>query len=292
MPEHEAGFSCPSLSCRNLGGVESRMGGKKCAIQLAVLPVVLAAANLKAHAGTVDATYSITLAGLTIGRASLSGVVDHASYKINVSAALTGIAGAFTRGQGTGTAQGGLGGADPRSNGFAVTASSGSNTRTIQIGAAGGNVRGVSIEPPLDLPQQGRVPLKDQHKMGVLDPISALVMPVRGSNPLDKANCERRLPVFDGTQRFDVVLSFAGFRQVKSESGYIGPVLVCSARYVPVAGHRPDRRAVKFMAENRQMDTWLAPVNGGKTLMPFRISVRTMVGLSVIEARRFQSSEP
>jgi hypothetical protein len=268
------------------------MGGNRCAIRLLALPLICATAIADVRAGTVDATYSITLAGLTIGRASLSGVVDHASYKINVSAALTGLAGAFTRGQGSGTAQGGLGGSDPRSNGFAVTASSGSNSRTIQIGATSGNVRGVSIDPPLELPQEGRVPLKEQHKVGVLDPISALVMPVRGSNPLDKANCERRLPVFDGTQRFDVVLSFVGVRQVKSETGYSGPVLICSARYVPVAGHRPDRRAVKFMAENRNMDTWLAPVNGGKVLMPFRISVRTMVGLSVIEASRFQSSEP
>lgn len=242
------------------------------------------------RAGTVDATYSITLAGLTIGRASLSGVVENGTYNLNVSAALTGLVGAITNGSGSGTARGGLGNGRPLSNGFAVTATSGSASRTIQIGAAGGNVRGVSIEPPLELPNEGRIPLREQHKQGVLDPISALVMPVRNGNPLDKGNCERRLPVFDGTQRFDVVLSYAGTRQVQSEDGYSGPVLVCSARYVPVAGHRPDRRAVKFMIENRQIDTWLAPVNGGRALMPYRISVRTMVGTSVIEARRFQSS--
>lgn len=241
------------------------------------------------RAGTVDATYSITLAGLTIGRASLSGVVENGSYSINVSAALTGLAGALTNGSGSGTARGGLGSA-PLSNGFAVTAQSGSTARTVQISASSGNVRGVSIEPPLELPTEGRVPLREQHKLGVIDPISALVMPVRNGNALDKANCERRLPVFDGTQRFDVVLSYAGTRNVRSEEGYSGPVLVCSARYVPVAGHRPDRRAVKFMIENRNIDTWLAPVNGGRALMPYRISVRTMVGTSVIEARRFQSS--
>lgn len=243
-----------------------------------------------ARAGTVDASYSISLAGLTIGKASLSGVVENGSYKINVSAALTGLIGVFTQGSGSGSAQGGLGSALPLSNGFSVTASNGSLTRTIQIGASSGNVRGVTIEPPIELPMEGRVPLRAQHRQGVLDPISALVMPVRNGNPLDKANCERRLPVFDGTQRFDIVLSFAGIRNVQSESGYSGPVLVCTARYVPVAGHRPERRAIKFMTENRNIDTWLAPVNGGKTLMPYRISVRTMVGTSVIEARRFQAA--
>jgi hypothetical protein len=241
-------------------------------------------------AGTVDATYSITLAGLTIGKASLSGVVENGSYKINVSAALTGLVGALTQGSGSGSAQGGLGGSTPLSNGFAVTASNGSLTRTIRMGVSSGNIRGVNIDPPIELPQEGRVPLRPQHRQGVLDPISALVMPVRNGNPLDRSNCERRLPVFDGTQRFDVVLSFAGIRNVQSEAGYSGPVLVCSARYVPVAGHRPERRAVKFMAENRAIDAWLAPVNGGRALMPYRISVRTMVGTSVIEARRFQAS--
>lgn len=250
----------------------------------------LACLASEAGAGTVDATYSITLAGLTIGRASLSGVVENGSYNINVSAALTGLMGAITQGSGSGTARGGIGSMAPLSNGFAVTATNGSSSRTVQIGASSGNVRGVTIEPPLELPMEGRIPLREQHRQGVVDPISALVMPVRNGNPLDKANCERRLPVFDGTQRFDVVLTFAGVRNVESDEGYSGPVLVCQARYVPVAGHRPDRRAVKFMIENRNMDTWLAPVNGGRALMPYRISVRTMVGTSVIEARRFQSS--
>jgi Protein of unknown function (DUF3108) len=243
-----------------------------------------------ARAGTVDASYTITLAGLTIGRASLSGVVENGSYKVNVSAALTGLIGVFTQGSGSGSAQGGMSVAAPLSNGFSVTASNGTLARTIQITATSGNVRGVSIDPPIELPMEGRVPLQNQHRQGVLDPISALVMPVKNGDPLHKANCERRLPVFDGTQRFDIVLSFAGIRNVQGESGYSGPVLVCTARYVPVAGHRPDRRAIKFMTENRNIDTWLAPVNGGKALMPYRISVRTTVGTSVIEARRFQSA--
>lgn len=266
-----------------------RRGSGRLFLRLAVCLVGVQAVGL-ARAGTVDASYSISLAGLTIGKANLSGVVEDSAYQIHVSAALTGLVGVFAKGSGYGSAQGGLGGAAPLSNGFSVTASNGTLSRTIQIGAVGGNVRGVSIEPPIDLPTEGRVPLQNQHRLGVLDPISALVMPVRNGNPLDRANCERRLPVFDGTQRFDIVLSFAGIRNVQSESGYSGPVLVCAARYVPVAGHRPDRRAIKFMIENRNIDTWLAPVNGGRMLMPYRISVGTMVGTSVIEARRFQAA--
>lgn len=263
------------------------------AVRMACMAALsLTAGSFSVQAGTVEANYLITLAGLTVGKANLSGVVEQGSYTLNVSAALTGLMGAISKGNGAATAQGALASQGVLSNGFSLRASNGTTTRTIQIGVASGTVRGVTIEPPFETDQADRVPLRDPHKAGVVDPVSALIMPSRTADPLDKANCDRRLPVFDGTQRFDIVLTYVGTRQVKSESGYSGPVLVCSARYVPVAGHRPERRVTKFMIENRAMDAWLAPVNGGKTLIPYRISVKTMIGTSVIEARRFTSSGP
>ena len=69
--------------------------------------------------------------------------------------------------------------------------------------------------------------------------------------------------------------------------GYSGPVIVCNARYLPVAGHRPDRPGTQFMSDNRDLSVWLAPVEGTRVLMPIRISVRTMMGTSVIEATRW-----
>lgn len=249
----------------------------------------LVCAAIPAQAGTVEASYTISLAGLTIGKASLSGTVEKESYTLNLSAALTGLVGAVTKGSGSGTARGAFGGM-PLTNGFAMQANNGSITRSIQFGAAGGSIKSVSIEPPLEIGPEGRVPLQPQHRVNVIDPLSALVMPSKTADPLDKSNCERRLPVFDGTARFDVVLTFAGVRNVKADRGYSGPVLMCSARYVPVAGHRPDRRAVKFMQENRDISAWLVPVNNGTALMPYRISVRTMIGTSVIEANRFIAS--
>ena len=92
--------------------------------------------------------------------------------------------------------------------------------------------------------------------------------------------------MFDGYTRFDVALTYVGEREV-SAKGYTGPVAICAARYVPIAGHRRDRPATKFMAENKDIEVWLAPVAGAQVLMPFRISVRTMVGTAVIEASEF-----
>ena len=253
--------------------------------------VVLLAAGGPALSAQLDAQYTITLAGLTIGKAHLSGQIGNERFSLNLNSSLTGLAGAVTRGRGAATAQGSLNGAGVLSNGFSLSASNGQMTRTIQIGARGGAVGAVVIDPPFE-EKPDRVPVRPTHKAGVADPLSALVMPSRGGNPLDPANCNRTIPVFDGSQRFDIVLSYTGVRDVNDAKGYRGRVLVCAARYVPVAGHRPNRRVTKFMAENRNMDAWLAPVNGGKVLVPYRISVRTLVGTTVIEAETFLASAP
>jgi hypothetical protein len=150
---------------------------------------------------------------------------------------------------------------------------------------ASGNVSGIEITPPID-PKADRVPLLDIHKRNVVDPVSALIMPVAGQGPiLDPAACNRTIPVFDGAGRFDVTLSFASTQTV-DVPGFKGQVLVCQARYTPIAGHRTGRKATQFMAENRDMETWLAPVPNTRILVPVKISVRTMIGTTVIDATR------
>ena len=123
---------------------------------------------------------------------------------------------------------------------------------------------------------------------GIVDPLSGMVaVAANPARPQDAANCNRTIPVFDGTQRFNIVLSFAETRLVRKPS-FTGNVLVCNIRYVPIAGHRTLRPSVKFMAENRDMSVWLAPVAGTRFLLPIRISVRTMIGTSVVEAERWR----
>jgi hypothetical protein len=41
------------------------------------------------------------------------------------------------------------------------------------------------------------------------------------------------------------------------------------------------------MAENKDIEIWLAPVGAAKVLMPFRVSLRTMMGTAVAEASEF-----
>jgi hypothetical protein len=239
------------------------------------------------EAASVNVDYAITLAGLPIGTAELTANLDGPRYRTNIQARLTGLAGAVTGGKGAADASGVITSAQPSPNAFAVTARNSNDQRTVRIGMTGGAVRAVSIEPPFIDDKPDRVPVKEAHKRGVLDPVSAILMPVFGrGEPISPATCNRTLPVFDGAARYDIVLSYAQTRQVE-KPGYQGPVVVCNARYVPVAGHRPERPATKFMVENRDLSVWLAPVEGTRVLLPVRISVRTMIGTSVVEATRW-----
>ena len=154
------------------------------------------------------------------------------------------------------------------------------------MGLTAGNVAAVEISPPID-EKADRVPVKDEDKKGVIDPVSALLMPAIGSGKLmDTANCNRTIPIFDGAARFDVVLSY-DTTQAVDKPGYKGPVLVCKARYVPISGHRALRPSTKFMQENKDMSVWLVPLEAQRVLVPVKISVRTMVGTSVVEASRW-----
>ena len=48
--------------------------------------------------------------------------------------------------------------------------------------------------------------------------------------------------------------------KVTAEKGYAGPVVVCSAGYEPIAGHRASTPLVKYVSEGREMEIALAPV--------------------------------
>jgi hypothetical protein len=164
------------------------------------------------------------------------------------------------------------------------TRAAGERTETIRMAMSGGAVSYDEVRPPL--PPRPRVPVTDADRRGVIDPVSALLIPTE-SDRLAPAMCQRTLPIFEGTERFDIVLSYLRTEQIRSGRGYRGPALVCRARYRAIAGHRRGARQVEYMEHNDTIEAWLAPVRGAHLLVPWRISLGTIVGTLVIEADRF-----
>lgn len=233
----------------------------------------------------VNVGYSIRLLGLSLGTAGLSAKISPSSYEMELSAQLSGVATIVTKAQGGARSSGSIEQGRVLSRAYATASSNSRETRTVRMALNGGAVRSVEVVPPPE-PHPDRVPVTEAHKRGVVDPLSALVMPIAGRGDLiGPAACDRTIPVFDGYARFDVTLSYAGAKQVQSPA-YSGPVAVCKARYKAIAGHRANRKQTDYMEKNRQMEVWLMPVEGARVVTPYRIQVATQVGQLVIEATR------
>ncbi len=243
-----------------------------------------------ARADVLHATYRVSLIGLPIGAVNLNADLTPTSYAIVGDAKLTGIAKLFTNARGASAGTGAIVQGHVSPTTFATIAADSHMTRTIRMALAGNAVTGIDISPPFqDKPD--RVPLEPGDKRGVVDPVGAVIIPAPASGPmLSPAACERKIPIFDGYTRFDITLSYVGERTV-SAKGYHGPVVVCAARYVPISGHQRNRPATKFMADNKDLEVWLAPIASDHVLFPFRVSVRTMIGTTVVEAEQFRIEE-
>jgi hypothetical protein len=241
-------------------------------------------AAASASAEVLHARYTVSIIGLPVGTAGLNGVIAPTTYRLDLSARLTGLAGLITSFKGAATAAGAFYAGKPLPTAYATSTSAGDASRIIRMAMSAGTVRGVEIIPPIE-ERPDRIPVTPADKRGIVDPVSAMLVPV-AAPAVGPEVCSRTLPVFDGYARFDIALSYAGQHEVRTK-GYSGPVAVCSVRYVPIAGHRPSHKPTQFMADNHDVEAWFAPIGGSHVFAPYRIAVRTMIGMTVIEASEF-----
>jgi Protein of unknown function (DUF3108) len=260
-------------------------------VAAAAAAVALASADA-AHAqtrshGTLDGHYTATLAGIPVGKGVWMVEISDNEYSVAASGRTTGLLNVFASGRGTSATRGVMNAGKPVSANYSQTVVYDKKTDDVRIALSGGNVKDYRAEPP-PTPVPDRVPVTDAHRRGVVDPMSGGLMVVAGSgDPLRPDACKRTIAVFDGRGRFDITMSYKRMDQVRAEKGYQGPVVVCMVRYHPVSGHRPNRWAIKYLMETRDIEAWLAPIAGTRVLVPYRIALPTTLGPAVLEATQF-----
>lgn len=233
-----------------------------------------------ARAGEVQALYAVSFMGIGIARASLSLKVERGAYAAKLHISTAGLARIVSSEESFVDAKGYVGRSlvpasyELMSRGDAVT--------QVSMTLGGGNVRSLKAIPEL-IEREDRVPVTSASKRHVTDPLSAAIVPVPRD---DKDTCDRTLPVFDGWTRYDIKLSYAGTDAVDMP-GYKGDAVRCSARWVPVAGHRDGTKSTEFMRDNRDLDVWYVPMADGKVMVPSKISVKTMRGMLQVMATQF-----
>ncbi|HET9717067.1 MAG TPA: DUF3108 domain-containing protein [Pseudolabrys sp.] len=244
--------------------------------------------NLPASAqARLEARYSARLAGLPIGSGSWAIDFAESHYSATVNGSTTGLLRAFTGGQGNASARSTLNGGRVVSAIYAANVVTRKKTDSIRITINNGNVKDLAVDPPQDEDPQ-RVPLTQADQRGVLDPMTASLVRMPGNGDLlSPEACQRTLAVFDGRLRYDLQFAFKRMDKVKAAKGYAGPVVVCAAYFSPVAGFVPSRTAIRYLAHQRDMEVWLAPVAGTRVLVPFRAQGPTPLGQAVLEASEF-----
>ena len=239
--------------------------------------------------GKLEAHYSATLAGIPIGKGNWLIDINDTQFKAAASGVTTGLIRVFLGGEGTSTAHGTLQAGQPTSSVYTSTINTRQKIDEVRLKIENGDLTESKVDPPLDKDPE-RVPLTAAHRHGILDPMTASLMAVPGTGrPLSPESCQRTVAIFDGRMRYDLQLTFKRMETVKAEKGYAGKVLVCAVRFSPIAGYIPSRSAIKYLAKERDIEVWLAPIEGTRVLVPFLAQLPTPIGEAVLKATQFVS---
>jgi hypothetical protein len=255
----------------------------------AIVAVVLVCGVVgRAHAqGKLDARYTASLWGLSIGSGSWQVTVDEDRYAIGANGGTSGVLRLFANGTGNGAVSGTVSGGRLVAAGYAMTITNDGSIDQIDMVFAASKVKQVTPPP---IPSPDRVPLTDAHYHGVTDPLTGSLVRVGGTeDPVSPKACQGATAMFTGRIRFDVRREFKRMEHVQANEGYQGPVVVCGMYFTPIAGYNPGRASIKYLTQVKDMEVWLAPIANTRILAPFRVSIPTPFGLGVLQATEFVS---
>jgi Protein of unknown function (DUF3108) len=167
----------------------------------------------------------------------------------------------------------------------------GERGQTIRMGFRDQKVTALTIVPPSPAPGPEFVPLTEASTHDALDPLAAILAMSRVKG--DANPCNRRLAIFDGKQRFDLVLTAAGQQRVPEVRPSGQPVMgpVCNVRYVPVAGFKDNAETSRLSKENG-IQIAFRPVPSANLVVPYQITVPTPAGTATITLQRMDIVAP
>ncbi len=256
---------------------------------LAIAAGVFAAAVATGSQAAADAKfrgfYRVYFAGVKIGKAGIIASFSNDAYALASTGVVAGVAKFFTDSRGDARSNGTIVDGRLKSDGYALSITDKEGAESVNINLAAGKVTNVVHAPPQpDRPD--RIPVEPAHLENVLDPMSAFMG--KPQSATGQGVCNRTVSIFDGLQRFDLALNYSHTVRVTAKmNGYTAPAYVCKARFRPISGYRPGRKAIQYMIKNRDMEIWIAPLGNTGFFAPIRVHVGTAFGPAVAEAEEF-----
>lgn len=256
----------------------------------------LALLSLAAHAGekpdaksgeawpiTVQARYSLRYQGIEVGRLDINSNTTTKTYSLTGSSKVSVLFGAVSW-SGSSSVSGAIERGAPAPAAYSFNWRQNKKAGTIQIGFKDSVAAEVAVKPAPRI-KSDTVPLTPAHKAGALDPMSAILMLTKADS---RPPCDRRVSVFDGKQRYDIVLTPKRQVRLASSSGGGGrpeAAHVCRIMYEPIAGHR-NNEDTKTYASNRDAEIVLRRIPGSEMLIPHSVTIPTSWGTGTMVTER------
>lgn len=252
---------------------------------VAATPTIASAAE-----ATIRASYAATLAGFPVGAGTLNfGVGENGDWRAALAAEVRGLATLVANRSATASASGRASAATISSRDYRLAIDGGSMPNHVSVGFSGGAVTDVSATELRFPGWDRRVPLKPEHKRGVIDPLAAFLIAVpAGKDPMNPSMCNHTAKVFDGRVRYDLRMVYGARMEVQGREGYNGPALVCAVSYKPIAGFRPLSPEEEKFERNLEFSIWFVPVVEAGVMLPYKVVIGTPVGLLQVYAHRFE----
>jgi hypothetical protein len=234
---------------------------------------------------TVHARYRLSYLGLTVGQIDMMSTTASGRYTMVGSGKVTALLGAV-KWSGSSSASGTIENGTPLPAAFSNTVTNSKKSWATELRYKDRNAPDITITPPPGDPPPDLVPLTPAHKTGALDPLSALMMLTKADG---RPPCARRLPIFDGKQRYDLVFSFKRMTRLATSKENAGSevAVVCRVAYEPIAGHRANDDTKAYVA-NRDTEVVLRRIPGTEMMIPHSVTIPTAWGTGSMTTEKIE----
>lgn len=153
--------------------------------------------------------------------------------------------------------------------------------RRLKMGFGNAGVETVKFVPP-DPVSKRAIPVTKKQLQDVLDPLSGVMALSLGDlkNP-----CDQTLAIYDGKARFDLVFSPTRKKSKRRD------LHICHVRYVPISGHKPSKSKGHPVIDG-EIEVVLRTVPSANIVVPYSVTVPTVVGSAVLKSKRIDIEMP
>jgi hypothetical protein len=247
--------------------------------------------TLTIRASTVNAVYRIHWLGAHIGDFKIRSSITNRRYSLQANAEVSVFFGAVSW-QGVTSSYGLMTANGPVPQNYTFRYATNDRREAIELRFQQKMVSDIIINPPAH-PGSRNVPVTAADLQNVLDPLSAVVLLSQARlNRHGGDACDKRIPIFDGRIRYDLVLSPKGTRTIGAAGKLRGQAYVCRVGYVPIAGHRLGKQGADYATGNTGIEVWLVPLPEAGLLVPYYVHVPTPAGTASMVTAKFDLETP